>query len=282
MLRSNKKVCGRGVEKIQQAAVLLHTYTLRPRPTSSSMCHSIVICSVPTVPTESLFWLFFFSVLYFSPHIAAASAHTSSCIYTSISLNAYGLPRTHWPQTQPPSHLHPLPLLRDWWSGQIDRLSRLHPLPTLPCWCQLPSGLDLEKHEEIPASCWPLWTSRLLGSQLKKVSCFSFKSPVSSVSLLILHKLKNSLLLSRWWQSYRRDRRGAAGRQQDEAQWVYQVFHQTSSTQGPQSHQPGVLRHQVRFTKQRQFYLHFFAKTTLMFSCWVTVFSDVKVTLFFA
>lgn len=42
-----KKVSGRGVGKIQQPAVLLHT--LHPGPTSGPMCHPSVICSVPTV-----------------------------------------------------------------------------------------------------------------------------------------------------------------------------------------------------------------------------------------
>lgn len=42
-----KKVCGRGVGKIQQPAVSLHR--LHPGPTSGPACHPSVICSVPTV-----------------------------------------------------------------------------------------------------------------------------------------------------------------------------------------------------------------------------------------
>jgi len=53
------------------------------------------------------------------------------------------------------------------------------------------------------------------------------------------------VFFSRRQQSHRRDRRGAAGGQQDEAQRVHQVLHQPASTEGPQPHQPGVLRLKV-------------------------------------
>lgn len=123
----------------------------------------------------------------------------------------------------------------------IDCLASVWPFSALPYWCQFPSRLDVWKHMEVPAGLWSLWTPLPLSTQLKSWRYLSFKT--LWLQNLMLYGLTSTYPPCRREQSHWCNRCSTAGGQQDEAQPVCQVFHGSTSTQSPQPHQPGVLRH---------------------------------------
>lgn len=135
-------MCGRGVGKIQQPAVLLHT--LRPGPASGTMCHLIVICSVPTVSCEfsaltSLLFSFHtsaFSVVRLNaPHRAFSHVYTLYLSLCLVSHTHIGVRRS-----SPLTSTHSISS----GTGGLDRLSCLplyNPSPHCHISASFPQGL---------------------------------------------------------------------------------------------------------------------------------------------
>lgn len=146
-----KKVCGWGVGRIQQPAVLLHT--LQPGPTSGPTCHPSVICSITTVVCVCVchFLLFFFFGFTLTPHESHLAFPTSTL--ECVCLRARSPTPPTGVNSAALSHLHPRGLLGDCRSGQIDRLSCLLPLSSPSSGCHncasFPQGVMSESTPDL-------------------------------------------------------------------------------------------------------------------------------------